>query len=82
LGFDEGIKGCVQVVGHTQQENDPINLGDVTCLDCRECFYLFDDGIKRKVNDEYVDIPNTREERERKRKETWEKYKHLAGYFI
>lgn len=82
LGFDETIKGCVQIVGHTQQENDPVNLGDIICLDCRECFYMFDDGLKRKVDNEYVEIPNTREDREQKRKEAWEKYKHLACHFI
>ena len=82
LGFDETIKGCVQIVGHTQQESDPVNLGDIMCLDCRECFYMFDDGLKRKVDNEYVEIPNTREEREQKRKEAWEKYKHLACHFI
>lgn len=82
LGPDETIKGCVQVVGHTQQENAPINLGDIICLDCRECFYLFDDGIKRMIDKEYEEIPNIREEILRKRKEAWEKYKHLACYFI
>lgn len=82
LGNDETIKGCVQIVGHTQQETDPVNLGDVICLDCRECFYMFDDGIKRKLGDEYMEIPNTREERLRKRTEAWEKYKHLACCFI
>lgn len=82
LGFDETIKGCVQIVGHTQQESDPVNLGDIICLDCRECFYMFDDGLKRKVDNEYVEIPNTREEREQKRKEAWEKYKKYIGVFI
>lgn len=82
LGVDETIKGCVQVVGHTQQENDPVNLGDVICLDCRECFYLFDDGIKRKIDNDYIEIPNRRSDIERERQLAWEKIKRYAGFFI
>ena len=83
LGIDEEIKGCVQVFGHTQQEFDPVRIGNCYCLDCRECFYLFEDGIYRHIEGGvYNEIPDTKEERLEARRKAFEKYKHLMGAFI
>ena len=78
LGFDEEIKGCVQVFGHTQQENDPVRIGNCYCLDCRECFYLYDDGIYRIEDGERKEIPDTKEERLEARRQVYEKYKKIG----
>lgn len=83
LGLDEEIKGCVQIFGHTQQEKDPIHIGNCYCLDCRECFYLFDDGVYRHVEGGvYNEIPDRKEELLEERRKVYEKYKHLMGAFI
>lgn len=82
LGAEEEIKGCVQVFGHTQQENNPVRIGNCYCLDCRECFYLYNDGIYRIEGGERKEIPDTKEERLEARRQAYEKYKKYIGFFI
>ena len=54
FGVDEKISECVQVCGHTQQQKDYVKINNVYCLDCRDVFYIFDDGIKMHVESEFV----------------------------
>lgn len=41
-----------QVVGHTQQKEKPVRVGNVICLDCRECFYVDPEGDVRYLKND------------------------------
>ena len=48
--------GKNQIVGHTQQQEKPVRMGNVVCLDCRECFYVDEEGdIRWLKNDNVVE---------------------------
>lgn len=48
--------GQNQIVGHTQQREKPIRLGNTVCIDCRDCFYVDEEGdIRWLKNDNVVE---------------------------
>lgn len=45
LDKNERIPGVIQVFGHTQQEQDPVNYdNEIYCLDCRKAFAITSSG--------------------------------------
>jgi len=44
------LSGCIQVFGHTQQEDEPVRMNDeLYCLDVRRAFILDKDGVIREL---------------------------------
>lgn len=48
----EQISDSFQIVGHSQQEQNPIITDDFACLDCRRAFILNDNGEIKELEDE------------------------------
>lgn len=55
---EEKQENVIQVFGHTQLPNDPINLGNyMYCIDCRRYFYIDDNGdIIDSKDDEIIPV--------------------------
>ena len=63
------LPGIVQVFGHTQQEQDPININDsFYCLDVRRPFLLSEEGIITEIDGRNIPQINVEEEQEKLKK--------------
>ena len=81
LGDNMDIPGCVQVYAHTRRDY-PIHIGNEYCLDCAECFYIFESGLKRFDGKRFVDIPDSKNSLQQKRKDVFDKYKRYISALI
>lgn len=80
LDKNERIPGVIQVFGHTQQEEDPVNYdNEIYCLDCRKAFALTASGnITSLFNGK--DIPALDSEVENKKQ--IERLKRFSAFFF